>query len=265
MVFPGSAAQELMGPAAPPREHPLWQGSVSSKWMDAASGKLRGRLSIASDAREGTDGVARFGFAGYYNDTHGKLRQEMSCNRAAPNPRPAPHGIEAPWRPSRRCVDPQPVREPDKLTSQPPFVHKTVVRLGREAKTFALASSWSAQHVGPQYDAELEGYHRRHMQQSMHHARSQAELETLEAKSLVAGLDAWEKEHVKGKSPGAALAARRREAAALLSPALGTSKSYASLGGTHTSQRQQPQQMLWRSTSDTSREFCRQRQAAAGF
>lgn len=253
-----------MGPASPPREHPLWQGSVSSKWMDAGSGKLRGRQQIVSNVREGTDGLAKFGFAGYYNDADGKIRQEMSCCLAQPNPRPAPHGTEAPWKPTRRCLEARPVKEPDKLTSQPPFVHKTVVRLGREAKTFALASSWSAQHVGAHYDAELEGYHRKNMQQCMHHTRSQAELETLEARGLVAGLDAWEKEHVKGKSPGAALAARRREAAALLSPALGTSKSCTGMYGA-TSQKQQPHQMLWRSTSDTGREFCRQRQAAAGF
>lgn len=249
-------------PPMPPTEHPLWQGSVSSKWMDPGSGKLRGKVSLNSDAREGKDGIARCGFAGFYGDVAGKLREERSAVRASPNPRPPLHGVEPTWRPSRVCVEPLPIQEPTKLSAQPPFVKRTVVRLGREAKTFPLSSSWSAQHVGPHHDADVERYKRKSEDQRAHFARTQAQQEAMDARSMVAGLDDWERQHVRGRSAGAVLAAQRREAAAaMLSPALSTSRTgRAGFRGSQTVQQQTQQQPLWRSASDTGREFCRPRQ-----
>lgn len=248
-----------------PTEHPLWQGSVSSKWMDAGSGKLRGRLALGSDAREGKDGLAKYGFAGFGGDVGGKLREEQAALRGSPQPRPAPHGSERTWRPSRVCLEPRHIEEPTKLSAQPPFVTRTVVRLGRETKTFPLSSSWSAQHVGPHHDADLERYKRRCEDSRTHCARSQAEQEALDARSMVAGLDDWERQHVRGKSASAVLAAQRRhDAAAMLSPALSTSRpGRPKFQGSQSFQQQTQQQPLWRSASDTGREFCRPRQVDA--
>lgn len=133
-------------------QHPEWQGSVSSKWMDRGSGYLRGKPQLNSDITEGVNGVARKGLGGFANDAQGRVHEETfrrTKQNASANVAVAPwgdHPMEFKWKPSKRKLEDHEfnwrvgpgtshagllahVSEPDLLSKQPPFVQK-----GQETK-----------------------------------------------------------------------------------------------------------------------------------
>mmetsp|Transcript_70942 Transcript_70942/g.178904 ORF Transcript_70942/g.178904 Transcript_70942/m.178904 type:complete len:246 (-) Transcript_70942:76-813(-) len=233
-----------------PTQHPLWQGSVSSKWMDSASNQPRGRCMVPCSVNQGVDGVAARGLSGYFTDVPGKLREDRLQVRAFPHEGPLAHstpplrGAELNWKTSRRVCAPPTVTEPTRLTAQPPFV----------PRKGSLVCSWSAQSLPPVYDAEGERYQRAHAEQRERVQKARARQEDRVARSMVLGLEDWERSHL-GRGPGSL---SRRDGTRAAAAAAATASAFAG-GKTLDRTSSKHQQPLWRSASDTRFEFCRQR------
>jgi hypothetical protein len=139
------------GGLKPPFQHPEWQGSVPSKWMDRGTGYIRGKPQLHADIKEGLNGVARKGLGAFSDDAGGRMYEEGLQRTKQYG---APHGVapwgdhpmEFKWKPSKRKLEDHEfnwrvgpgtghggllahVSEPDLLSKRPPFVEQ-----GKEIK-----------------------------------------------------------------------------------------------------------------------------------
>jgi len=101
----------LPGMEAPWAPMPEWPGAVSGKFTDKLHGRDNQKRQVVSFSRDGADhGLARNGFASYFNDPSGLLPSEGR--------RPVPHagGSEVcNWKPSKRSLS-----EPGQLHNEKP-------------------------------------------------------------------------------------------------------------------------------------------------
>mmetsp|Transcript_121433 Transcript_121433/g.388341 ORF Transcript_121433/g.388341 Transcript_121433/m.388341 type:complete len:242 (-) Transcript_121433:67-792(-) len=229
------------GSPVPMAQHPMWQGSVSSKWMDAASGAPRCRIIVESYCRNGTNGISTHGLGGYFTDSRGKLREENLQGKAFVPEAPQKHSDEFVWRSSRRTCSHPTVFEPERLTASPPFVP-------RRGSTICHTSAAS---LPPVYNAAAELYHRSQGSQRERQVRRVAMQEDKMARTMVLGLDDWEREHLqrdpprRSSSQPTGFTQRNQTMPSSKTSALSWAKA-ASAGMPH-----------WRSPSDTHIEFSR--------
>jgi len=241
-----AALGHAAGLATAPLQHPMWQGSVSSKWMDAGSGTLRGKRAGDSVTRDGVDGIAARGFGGYFADAHGRVRESRLQVKAFVHEGPlahmAPpkHSSEFEWRTSRRVCERADIVEPVKLSALPPFVP----RRGHDVM------HWGATCVPGAPDHEVERCARSYSESRLRMAKLKAKEEAKAARGMVHGLEDWEREHLgRGKS------SRLR---------MSKSSTGTSLSCDHdpTKRARRPSMesnQIWRSASQPQFEFCRQR------
>jgi len=241
--------------AGAPTQHPLWQGSVSSKWMDAGSGAIRGKRAGDSLTRDGMDGIAARGFGGYFTDVPGRVResrlQVKAFVREGPLAHMAPpvHSSEFEWRTSRRVCDRTPVVEPTKLSALPPFVP----RRGKEVM------HWGASCVPGAPDHEVERCARSYSDSQLRAAKFKARQEARAAKGMVQGLENWEREHLARRGPRGSRAPSSASVDAA-SQGLRSRQSSMSMDAASSARDATQAHPIWRSASQPQFEFCRQRQ-----
>merc|ERR1712113_684821 len=129
--------------------------------------------------------------------------------------------------------------EPDKITGRPPFVPRkgTFVR------------SHAAQGLPPMYDSEVERFKDLATTRKWRKERRAVLQEEFKARSMVLELEAWERSHVGTSNTTSENVAYGTEGNGIRSTML-------SYGGESRMGSKAP---LWRSSSDTRLDFCRQR------
>lgn len=250
----------------PPTAHPDWQGSISSHWMDPATGQQRGFKNKSHDAHEGINGIARQGLGAYQTDVAGRMAQEgkrglKSCSSAPQLLIPwGDHPAEAKWRSSRRPLEwhahnsgtssqpgglgaagfPAHKFEPTILSKRPPYVQRKGAYVTRHV----------ARALGPDYDAQAESFNRNRAYQASGRYLRQTLLEDQRERRMVLDLEAWEREKLY-----APLVAPGSTSPTLAPKKLAANAVIAEMAGT-TPVRNRP---LQRAASDARLEFCRQR------
>lgn len=249
-----SSGAMLTGPIKPSFQHPEWQGSVPSHWMDRGTGYQRGKVLHSSDVRDGFDGVARQGLGAFAVDVPTRLREE-SMRRTRQNESAhlpvAPwgdHPQEVKWKPSRRKLEDHEFEwrvgprtshagllahagEPEVLSKRPPFVEK--------GGTKALPNV---------YCAEVERCRQQAIQKTMLKRHRAAVAEDRFERSQVLGLEAWERSHLRRSTSAAAAANGTR---------LGGTG--ASAGATQKLSADATSRLPQRAQSESKLEFCRRR------
>lgn len=144
------------------------------------------------ELRNGRDGTARLGFAGFMTDVAGKQRQDSSIARRSISLALDPRRREAPWRNSRNMA-PRPVisEPPEALISKRP----------------AYLVSQLPLRNNPGSSAEFEVNHFQHAIEvkAARNARRAKRVEMSRAKAQVSGLEDWERTHLKSSASDAEL------------------------------------------------------------
>jgi len=238
------------GPVKPPFQHPEWQGSVPSKWMDRGTGYIRGKPLHHADIRDGVNGIARSGFGPFSVDASTRIAEEsLRRTKQFPNhiirdAMVAPwgeHPQELRWKPGRRkLVDDEfewrvhPATkhagvlahgpEPELLTKRPAFVMKLGV--------YALPSV---------YDADEDRCKQAFARKQDRKRRAAMRDEERKEKNMVRSLENWERDHVR----------RPMESKSL--PSLASIASPGKMSTVNSYNSGPPN----RSRSDTHLDFCR--------